>query len=32
MSTKERGGKLGKTPSFEKPSLAVTVRFEMEVA
>jgi len=32
MSTKERGGKLGKTPSLEEPFLVITVRLEMEVA
>jgi hypothetical protein len=28
--TKERGGKLDKIPSLEKPSLAITAHLEME--
>jgi hypothetical protein len=32
MLIKKKGGKFDKTPSLEKPSLAITTCFDMEVA
>jgi hypothetical protein len=32
ISIKERGGKLGKTPSLKEPSLAIIACLKMEVA
>jgi hypothetical protein len=32
MSIKERGSKLDKTPSLEKPSPTITIHLEMEMA
>jgi hypothetical protein len=32
MSTKERGGKLDKTPSLEEPSPTITTHLKMEAA